>query len=65
MDLGGKIDKAAIAFGREMPCEFLNVFVGQKIFKKGTIKGNIGVEFKNNIPYLNADMEINKTLFSS
>ncbi len=62
MDLTGKIDKAGIAFGREMPCEFLNVFIGQPLFKKGTIKGKINVAFKNDIPYLDADMEINKTL---
>ena len=48
-----------------MPCEFLNVFVGEKIFKKGTIKGNLNVVFKNDIPYLDADMQINKTLIPS
>ena len=62
MDFEGKISHAGFAFGREMPCEFLNVFLGQKLFKKGTIKGKIDVAFKNEIPYLNADMEIKKTL---
>lgn len=65
MDFNGKLDKAGLAFGREMPCEFLNVFLGQKVFKKGTIKGNINVIFKNDIPYLDADMEIKKTLIPS
>ncbi|MBQ8634823.1 hypothetical protein IJX73_02045 [bacterium] len=65
MDFSGKLDKVGFAFGREMPCEFLNVFVGEKIFKKGTIKGNLNVVFKNDIPYLDADMQINKTLIPS
>lgn len=65
MDLTGKLDKIGIAFGREMPCEFLNVFAGQKMFKKGTIKGNIDVVFKNDIPYLDANMQINKTFIPS
>lgn len=65
MNLEGKIDKAGFAFDREMPCEFLNVFLGEGVFKKGTIKGNIDVAFKNNIPYLNADLKINKTLIPS
>jgi len=62
LDLSGQIDRIGFAFGREMPCEFLNVFLGQKMFKKGTIKGNLEVAFKNNVPYLNADMQIKKTL---
>lgn len=65
MDFNGKLDKAGLAFGREMPCEFLNVFLGQKLFMRGTIKGNINVVFKNDIPYLDADMEIKKTLIPS
>ena len=65
MDFAGNIDRAGFAFGREMPCEFLNVFAGQKLFKKGTIKGNINVEFKNNIPYLISDMEIANTFIPS
>lgn len=65
MNLDGSIDKIGFAFGRELPSEFLNVFVGQKLFKKGTIKGNLEVEFKNNIPYLIADMEMKKVLIPS
>lgn len=65
MDLSGKFDRLGLAFGREMPCEFLNIFAGQKLFKKGTIKGNVNLVFKNDIPYLDADMEIDKTLIPS
>jgi len=65
MDFTGKIDKAGFAFGRELPCEFLNVFIGQQLFKKGTIKGDMNVVFKNNIPYLDTNLEIKKTLIPS
>ena len=60
--LDGKIDNIGFSFGREMPCELLNVFTKAKTFKKGTIKGNLHVKFKDNIPVLDADMVINKTL---
>lgn len=61
MDFLGNIDEAGFSFGQEMPCEFLNIFAKQKMFKKGTIKGDVHVAFKNKIPYLNADMIIKKT----
>ena len=65
MDFTGKLDKIGVAFGREMPCEFLNVFAGQKLFKKGTIKGKMELVFKNNIPSLIADMIIKDTVIPS
>ena len=65
MDLSGKLDKIGFSFTRAMPCEFLNIFVGQKLFKKGTIQGRMHVVFKNNIPYLDADMQIEKTFIPS
>lgn len=65
MDLSGKLDRVGIAFGREMPCEFLNIFAGQQLFKKGTIKGKLEVVFKNNIPSINADMIIKDTFIPS
>ena len=65
MDLTGKIDRIGFVFGRELPCEFLNIFVKQKMFKKGTIKGNLAVEFVNDIPYLDADMQIKNTFIPS
>ncbi len=65
MNLKGELFNAGFTFGREMPCEFLNIFAGQKLFKKGTVKGSLHVDFKNNIPILNANMEINKTLIPS
>lgn len=65
MDLTGKIDEIGFKFTKEMPCEFLNLFAGPKTFKKGTFKGSMNVVYKNNIPILNADMKINKTLIPS
>ena len=65
MNLKGQVSSAGFTFGREMPCEFLNIFAGQKLFKKGTVKGSLHVDFKNNIPILNTNMEINKTLIPS
>ena len=61
MALNGKIDNLGFKFDREIPCEFLNIFTKQKTFKKGTMIGSMHVMFKNDIPYLNADMKINKT----
>lgn len=61
----GAIDRAGFSFGREMPSEFLNVFAGQKLFKGGTIKGDLHVAFENNIPKLDADMQISKTRIPS
>ncbi len=66
MDIAtGAIDRAGFSFGREMPSEFLNVFIREKMFKGGTIKGDLHVAFENNIPKLDADMEISKTRIPS
>ncbi len=66
MDIAtGELFNAGFRFGREMPSEFLNVFIGQKLFKGGTIKGDLHVAFENSIPKLDADMEIAKTRIPS
>lgn len=66
MDIAtGELHKAGFSFGREMPSEFLNVFVREKLFKGGTIKGNMHVVFKNNIPKIKADMQIAGTRIPS
>ncbi|MCM1009714.1 MAG: AsmA-like C-terminal region-containing protein [Fusobacterium sp.] len=61
----GELFNAGFSFGREMPSEFLNVFAGQKLFKGGTIKGDLHVAFENKIPKLDANMEIAKTRIPS
>jgi len=65
MDLLGKVDNLNFAFQREMPCEILNVVLGPKTFRKGTIKGDIGVKFIDEKPHLSANMEIKKTFIPS
>lgn len=66
MDIAsGAIDEIGFKFGRELPSEFLNIFVRQKMFQKGTIKGNLHVKFVNNVPKLDADMQIAKTRIPS
>ncbi len=65
MDLLGNLDSIGFSFGQEMPSEFLNIFASQQLLKKGTIKGNLHVDFKNNIPYLNADMILKNTFVPS
>ncbi len=64
-NLSGKIDNLGFSFNRKMPCEFLNIFTKEKTFKKGTIQGNLYVAYKNNIPYLKTNLEIEKTLIPS
>lgn len=64
-DFEGKLYNIGFTFGREMPSEFLNIFTSKGMFKKGTIKGDLHVEFKNDIPYLNADMILKDTFIPS
>ena len=65
LDLSGKINKIGFSFNREMPSEFLNIFTKAKTFKKGTFKGSMHIVFKENIPYLNSDIELLKTIIPS
>ncbi len=50
-DLGFDIPKP-------LPSEFLNVLIGQKLFRKGTISGNMHYIVNNNIPQLDGKMEM-------
>lgn len=45
---------------KPLPSEFLNVLIGQKVFKKGTIAGNMHVIFRNNIPKMKGTLEMNQ-----
>ncbi|MBQ8475713.1 hypothetical protein IJ531_01480 [bacterium] len=65
MKLNGTLQDAGFSFGREMPSEILNIFLRDNVFKKGTIKGSAHVRYLKNKAYLDADMEINKTLIPS
>lgn len=61
----GELHEAGFSFGRELPSEFLNVFVRRKLFKGGTMKGSLYVLFRNNIPKVKADMQIAKARIPS
>ena len=61
----GELHEAGFSFGRELPSEFLNVFVRRKLFKGGTMKGSLHVLFRNNIPKVKADMQITKARIPS
>ena len=50
-DLGFDIPKP-------LPSEFLNVLIGQKLFRKGTISGNMHYVVNNNIPQIDGKMEM-------
>ena len=57
-DLGFDIPKP-------LPSEFLNVLIGQKLFRKGTISGNMHYVLNNNNPQLDGKMEMNGVLIPS
>ncbi|MBR2069539.1 MAG: hypothetical protein IJ877_07245 [Candidatus Gastranaerophilales bacterium] len=65
MKLNGALKEAGFSFGREMPCEILNVFMRDNIFKKGTIKGNAHLIYVKDKAYLDSDMELKNTLIPS
>ncbi len=50
---------------KPLPSEIMNVFIGQKLFKKGTIAGNLHVNNTGKYPTLNGKMEINKIIIPS
>ncbi len=58
LDLGFNIPKP-------LPSEFLNVLIGQKLFKKGTIAGNMHYVVNNGIPQLKGNMEMKKVRIPS
>lgn len=43
---------------KPLPSEFLNVLIGQKVFKKGTIAGNLEVDNAGKVPVLKGNMSI-------
>jgi len=59
LTINGQIDisklepnKIGFKIPKPLPSEFLNVIIGQKIFKKGEIAGNMDILFINKIPKL-------------
>lgn len=50
---------------KPLPSEFLNVILGQPVFKKGTIAGQLEYINKNNTPVLNGELSANKVVIPS
>lgn len=60
MDIvSAKIQNLGFNIPKPLPSEFLNVLIGQKVFKKGTIAGNMHVVYHNDIPKIDGNMEMN------
>lgn len=45
---------------KPLPSEFLNVLIGQKVFRKGKIAGNLELFANSKTPYIKADMSMDK-----
>ncbi len=45
---------------KPLPSEFLNVLIGQKVFRKGQISGHLELIADSKIPYITADMNMDK-----
>ena len=45
---------------KPLPSEFLNVLIGQKVFRKGKIAGNLEFIADSKVPYIKADMSMEK-----
>ena len=67
LTLWGKLDAKTCALKnvgftipRPLPSEFLNVLIGQKVFRKGKIYGDLEFIADSNVPYVKADMSMEK-----
>ena len=45
---------------KPLPSEFLNVLIGQKVFRKGKIAGNLEFFANTKVPYIKADLSMDK-----
>ena len=73
LNFSGKIDLAhnsaikrlGFKFTRQMPSEVLNLFIGQKLFKKGQIAGNMYYDNNGKIPILQGDLSMDMVAIPS
>lgn len=54
-----KIQDLGFNIPKPLPSEFLNVLIGQKVFRKGTIAGNMHVVYHNDIPKIDGNLQMN------
>lgn len=50
---------------KPLPSEFLNILIGQKMFKKGTIAGNMQIDNRGKYPFLDGNLTMNGVLIPS
>lgn len=67
LSIWGKLDGKTCALKnigftipKPLPSEFLNVLIGQKVFRKGQISGNLELIADSKVPYINADLKMDK-----
>lgn len=61
----GTVQDLGFEIPKPLPSEFLNVLIGQKLFKKGTIAGHMQVVYKNNVPVLSGNLSMKKVRIPS
>lgn len=62
---GGYINNFGFEILKPLPSEFLNLFMGPKFFKKGTIAGNLYFINDQNNPQLSGNLSLEKTRIPS
>lgn len=67
VDLSKGVDVKNLGFDvpRPLPSEFLNVLIGQKIFRKGTIDGHLQVVNTGKVAHLDGNLSMNKVRIPS
>lgn len=58
--MDGKIKDMGFVIPKPLPSEFLNLFVQGKVFKRGTIAGNLHYINTGKVPVIQGDMQIQK-----
>lgn len=62
---GTDVKNLGFEIPKPLPSEFLNVLIGQKLFKKGTIAGNMGIDNTGKYPYLTGNLSMEKVRIPS
>lgn len=62
---GTKVQNIGFVMPRPLPSEFLNLFVGQQLFKKGTIAGHLDINNMGKYPVLNGKLTMDKVRIPS
>lgn len=65
MGKGGAVQNIGFKIPKPLPSEFLNVLIGQKMFKKGTIAGNLQMINTGEYPVIDGNMEIQQVRIPS